>query len=1441
VDFEDGIPADWTVVNNSPGGLVWVTTADAACGIPNRTNGTGEAACADSDAAGSGAPPYNTDLVSNPFDLTGWGAAVMDVKAYYRDITTGANDRLEVDIWDGVAWTNELSWDEDHEPEDFTLNLSAYAGLPNVQARFRYSGNGWDWFAQVDDVELTCVPEGPPVMDVDPAALTESQGPDIVSTQPLTITNSGGSPLNWNIVEDDTACDSPADIPWLSVAPDAGTTFPLDSTVVDATFDSAGLAPGDYTANLCVSDDPLTQLIQVPVNLTVEPPELLECNGSAIAFEEGIPSGWQVVDNSGGTGIVWVTTADPACEIPNRTNGSGEAACADSDAAGFPAIPFDTELWTNVLDLSAWGGVLLDVKAYYRDLNTGSNDRFEVDVWNGVTWTNELSWDEDHEPEDISLNLSAYAGLPDARVRFRYFGNGYDWYAQVDDVSLTCVPADAPAIGVDPASLAASQGPDVQTTQQLNISNIGGSPLDWDIEEADSSCDSPADVPWLSVAPNSGSLIPFGSQSVDVTFDSTGLTPGDYTANVCVNSNDPANATVPVPVTLTVEPPFTLVCNGDIADFNTGIPSGWSVIDNEGNGVVWTTIAGAGESGNFTGGTGDAATASSDNAGAVQYDTEMRTTAIDLSSWLPTDDLKLNYLANYQNFAFRDFLNLDISSDGGVTWTTLLSWNEDHGSFRGTPGEEVSIDLSSYAGMSGLMLRWHYFDPTTSDNDWYAQIDDAGLECTPHPVIDVDPASLSSTNVPGQVRSETLNIGNIGSADLLWSIDEAGAAVLAGLPGTPAGVPAVDQALSVASHAPSTVPVPTRNVAPTGLLVNDGSFENGPPPASAWTETTDNLCEWIGDWSAVWGAAAYDGLNDYWGGGYCSGVPSSDSVEQSITVPAGGQLSFWYMAYRVDADDAAVDTAYVDVDGNTVWSLDLVLANNTFPNWVKVSADLSAYEGQTVNLKIGANSFGDQTGNIRFDFVEFASAGCDLPTDIPWLGVAPDMGTTTPGASTPVAASFNATALTPGSYGANLCVNSNDPVTPLVEVPVDMTVNNVPPDADVDPLMQWPHYSDFISTITISATDNIAEVLSAATSWSSDDTTFNPGLPDFLALSGPTCVDSGGGMQTCNWTISGVIDLPKLPDDGRYTIRATVSDDYGGVTVTDVEMEVELEDATVSIDQDNPASVPVAEPDGASGPFSLLVHVTETVPDVPADPADDVAPGDINLAQVTMTLEPVGPGSPASVACVPTGPVPANDYDAILTVTCDFSDIPVNTYHVVATVGGGYYTGSDESVLVIYDPSLGFTTGGGWFYWPGTADPDNDYPGDRTNFGYNMKYNKKGQRVKGSLLMIRRLEDGSKYRIKSNALGGLALGDTGTFGWASFSGKTTYLEPGWLEPVGNHTFLVYVEDHGEPGRGADRFWIEVLDKDGNFTDLAMPREAVEIAVLLEGGNIVVPH
>jgi hypothetical protein len=69
-----------------------------------------------------------------------------------------------------------------------------------------------------------------------------------------------------------------------------------------------------------------------------------------------------------------------------------------------------------------------------------------------------------------------------------------------------------------------------------------------------------SDIPWVSVAPDSGTTSGGNSTDVTVTFDSTGLTIGNtYTGTLCVNSNDAANPIVTVPLTLTVVPSPSIV------------------------------------------------------------------------------------------------------------------------------------------------------------------------------------------------------------------------------------------------------------------------------------------------------------------------------------------------------------------------------------------------------------------------------------------------------------------------------------------------------------------------------------------------------------------------------------------------------------------------------------------------------------------------------------------------------------------------------------------------------------------------------------------------------------------------------------------------------------------------------------------------------------------
>ena len=387
------------------------------------------------------------------------------------------------------------------------------------------------------------------------------------------------------------------------------------------------------------------------------------------------------------------------------------------------------------------------------------------------------------------------------------------------------------------------------------------------------------------------------------------------------------------------------------------------------------------------------------------------------------------------------------------------------------------------------------------------------------------------------------------------------------------------------------------------------------------------------------------------------------------------------------------------------------------------------------------------------------------------------------------------------------------------------TIINAPPEIEISLASQTVQYSDRITTVTITGTDPGPDLLTLNSS----------SLPANLSVNVNQACDDTNGVMVCTWTLEGQM----LEPVGSYDVVFTATDGTLFSEPMTTTIDVLHEDATVAFDPANEISQQVDPLDGLSGMFSLAVLVKETIPDLPAG---SNLPGDISKAVVTMSLVPVGPGNTIHGICNPdTTNVSGSAYSDELLVTCDFDDIPVNVYSVEVDVVGNYYTGSGEDVLVVYDPDLGFTTGGGWFYWPGSEDVASGYPGDKTNFGYTMKYNKKGQRVKGSLLVIRHLPDGSIYRLKSNSLDGLALGESADFGWASFTGKATFMEPG-SDPIGNHEFLIYVEDYGQPGAGVDRFWIQVLDKDDNLvSELSMDEPALDKAELLEGGNILVPH
>ncbi len=96
---------------------------------------------------------------------------------------------------------------------------------------------------------------------------------------------------------------------------------------------------------------------------------------------------------------------------------------------------------------------------------------------------------------------------------------------------------------------------DLSTGAATSIGAVqdGAELLSFSVAIAGGNCSDPADVPWLSVDVDNGS-IPSGGpdDEVEVTLDATSLSDGVYNASLCVLSNDPARPLVEVPVEFVV-------------------------------------------------------------------------------------------------------------------------------------------------------------------------------------------------------------------------------------------------------------------------------------------------------------------------------------------------------------------------------------------------------------------------------------------------------------------------------------------------------------------------------------------------------------------------------------------------------------------------------------------------------------------------------------------------------------------------------------------------------------------------------------------------------------------------------------------------------------------------------------------------------------------------
>lgn len=260
----------------------------------------------------------------------------------------------------------------------------------------------------------------------------------------------------------------------------------------------------------------------------------------------------------------------------------------------------------------------------------------------------------------------------------------------------------------------------------------------------------------------------------------------------------------------------------------------------------------------------------------------------------------------------------------------------------------------------------------------------------------------------------------------------------------------------------------------------------------------------------------------------------------------------------------------------------------------------------------------------------------------------------------------------------------------------------------------------------------------------------------------------------------------------------------------------------------------VDDDDGDTDTDTMTVTVNNVAPTITAlnGPVDPVSLG----SSVDITGEFTDPGwLDTHTATIDWGD---SNVDDLGTVT---SPIPQQTHTYAAT---GVYTvtltvtdndgGVDTEIfqyVVVYDPSDGFVTGGGWINSPAGAYAADPTLEGTANFGFVSKYKKGQQNPTGSTEF--------QYQI-----GNLNF-HSNDYDWLVIAGaKAMYKGTGTINGAGNYGFMLSaIDEKLTPSTDDDMFRIKIWDKDNGDAvvydnGLGDPDDA-DPTTAIAGGQIVI--
>jgi hypothetical protein len=185
-----------------------------------------------------------------------------------------------------------------------------------------------------------------------------------------------------------------------------------------------------------------------------------------------------------------------------------------------------------------------------------------------------------------------------------------------------------------------------------------------------------------------------------------------------------------------------------------------------------------------------------------------------------------------------------------------------------------------------------------------------------------------------------------------------------------------------------------KNATPSNVVLNPG-FETG--DFTDWTQcgtvnAVISTVEHSGSYSARLGTTAKPEIN------------GDAAICQSVTVPAGGQLTFWIKPATDDSISYAWQTAQLLNSSGTVLETFYKTAT-TSSAWEEETYSLSSYAGQTVTLKFDTHGDGYSSDYVDqyVDDVSLVGSGSSTPTPSPSASPTPSPSPTASPSASPTA------------------------------------------------------------------------------------------------------------------------------------------------------------------------------------------------------------------------------------------------------------------------------------------------------------------------------------------------------------------------------------------------------------------------------------------------------